>query len=129
MSVTAKRRRPIFLHLMKIRLPLPGIVSILHRITGLGLFLFLPLLLCLLSESLDSQTSFEAIRDWLANPLYKIILSGLIWAYLHHFCAGIRYLLLDLHCGIDLKSARASSMYVLLISLFLTISVWWRLWQ
>jgi succinate dehydrogenase / fumarate reductase, cytochrome b subunit len=129
MSVSTRRKRPVFIDLMKIRLPLPGIVSILHRVSGAGLFLFLPLLLCMLSGSLESPATFDAIHDWLAHPLHKIIISGLIWAYLHHFCAGVRFLLLDLHCGIQLKSARSSSLYVLLFSLILTISVWWRLWQ
>ncbi len=128
MSATVKKKRPVYLNLVKIRLPLPGIVSILHRVSGAILFLFLPVLLCLLQGSLESQYSYEAIHGYISNPLNKIILSGLIWGYLHHFCAGVRYLLLDLHCGIDLQSARSSSVLVLVISILLTLSVWWRLW-
>ncbi|MES2206445.1 MAG: succinate dehydrogenase, cytochrome b556 subunit [Pseudomonadota bacterium] len=128
MSATVKKKRPVYLNLVKIRLPLPGIVSIMHRVSGAILFLFLPVLLCLLQGSLESQYSYDAIHSYISYPLNKIILSGLIWGYLHHFCAGVRYLLLDLHCGIDLKSARSSSVLVLVISILLTLSVWWRLW-
>ncbi len=63
-----------------------------------------------------------------ANPLAKLVLIGLVWAYLHHFCAGIRYLLLDLDKGIDLKPARQSSVIVLAVSLALTLIIGARLW-
>ena len=94
--------RPVYLNLVRIRLPLPGIVSILHRISGAALFLVgLPLLLAWMQSSLASPESFDAFRAALANPLAKIVLIGLIWAYIHHFCAGMRYLLLDIHQFIE----------------------------
>ena len=58
-----------------------------------------------------------------ANPLVKLILLGLIWLYMHHFCAGIRYLLLDLHKGVDLQSARFSSKVVFAVSIALTVII------
>lgn len=128
MSTTVKKKRPVYINLVKIRLPLPGIVSILHRVSGAALFLLLPLLLYLLGGSLESQSSYDIVHEWMASIFAKLILSGLVWGYLHHFCAGIRYLLLDVHCGIDLKSARSSSMWVIVVSLLLTLTVWYRIW-
>jgi succinate dehydrogenase / fumarate reductase cytochrome b subunit len=123
------RPRPVYLNLVRIRLPLPGIVSILHRLSGAALYLIgLPLLLYGVQCSLASQEAFDNFRAALANPLAKIVLIGLIWAYLHHFFAGIRFLLLDVHQGIELRPARVSSVIVLFVSLALTLIVGVRLW-
>ena len=115
-----KKSRPKNLDLTTIRLPLPGFVSILHRISGAGLFLMLPVLLWLFQSSLTSPETFETFKAFVANPLAKILLLGLLWAYMHHFFAGIRFLLLDVHVGIDLESARMSSKVVLAVSLAAT---------
>jgi len=121
--------RPVYLNLVRIRLPLPGIVSILHRVSGAVLFLVgLPLLLAGVQVSLASPDSFAALRDMASSPVAKIILIGLIWAYVHHFCAGLRYLLLDIHQFIELKPARQSSVVVLVSSLALTLLIAVRLW-
>jgi len=121
--------RPVYLNLLRIRLPLPGIVSILHRVSGAALFLVgLPLLLAGVQASLASPESFDALRRMAASPAAKIILIGLAWAYLHHFCAGLRYLLLDIHQFIELKPARQSSVVVLICSLVLTLIIAVRLW-
>ena len=115
------KERPKYLDLTKIRLPIPGIVSILHRISGAALFFFLPLLIFLLDRSLSSPESFETYLVVLNNPMMRLVLVGLIWAYMHHFCAGIRFLFLDIHKGLELQTARASSKIVLVVSLVLTI--------
>ena len=123
------KRRPVYLNLVRIRLPLPGIVSILHRISGAALFLFaIPVVLFVMQMSVGSEDGFSSLRSMLANPLCKLILIGLLWAYLHHFFAGIRYLLLDLHVGDDLAPARQSSVAVLGASLVLTLIIAVRLW-
>ena len=108
-EVTVRKPRPKFLALNQIRLPLPGIVSILHRISGVGLFLLLPFLLYLLDRSLGSAETFVTFSAVVGHPLVKLLLFGLLWAYMHHFCAGIRFLLLDLDKGTDLPAARNSS--------------------
>jgi succinate dehydrogenase / fumarate reductase cytochrome b subunit len=113
---------------MQIRMPLPAFVSILHRVSGAILFLVLPLLLCLLSSSLESSQSFNAFKTWVSHPLVKIMLLGVLWAYLHHFCAGIRHLALDLHIGLELETARATSYIVLGVSLILTAAIGVKLW-
>ena len=71
----------------------------------LGLFLFLPLLLWLFQSSLTSPDSYVRYRAAFANPLVKLILIGLLWAFLHHLLAGLRFLALDLHYGTDLPCA------------------------
>jgi len=121
--------RPVYLNLVRIRLPLPGIVSFLHRISGAALFLIgLPLLLAGVQASLASQDAYDRFVAAISTPIAKVVLIGLIWAYLHHFCAGIRFLLLDIHRGIELRPARQSSVAVLAVSLILTLIVGVRLW-
>lgn len=125
----AAKPRPVYLNLVAIRLPLPGIVSILHRISGALLFLVgIPALLAFVGASLASPESFASVKACFANPLTKLAVLALAWAGLHHFCAGLRYLLLDVHAGIDLPAARRSSAVVLVVSLALTLFVGWRLW-
>ena len=97
--------------------------------SGAALYLIgLPLLLVGVQRSLESQEAFDSFRAALSHPLAKIVLIGLIWAYLHHFCAGIRFLLLDVHQGIELRPARLSSVIVLVVSLALTLIVGVLLW-
>jgi len=127
-DVTVRKQRPKFLALNEIRLPLPGFVSILHRVSGAGLFLMLPFLLMLFGKSLGSPESFAAYKGIVSNPLAKLLLWGLLWAYLHHFCAGIRFLLLDMHKGLDLPTARQSAKVVLGVSLTLTVIIGVWLW-
>jgi len=123
------KARPVYLNLVAIRQPLPAIVSILHRLSGALLFLIgIPLLLAVADASRGSQENFEALRGWFAAPVAKLVLLGLVWSYMHHFCAGIRYLLIDLDIGGDLGPARRSSAVVLVLSLALTMVIGARLW-
>jgi succinate dehydrogenase / fumarate reductase cytochrome b subunit len=123
------KRRPVYLNLVQIRLPLPGFVSILHRISGVALFLIgIPLALYGLQESLVSAETYARLATAFAHPLAKLVLIGLLWSYLHHFCAGVRFLLLDLDVGGELKAARRSSVAVLVVSLALTAIIGARLW-
>lgn len=117
------KQRPIFLDLSKIRLPLPAVVSILHRLSGLGLFLFLPVSLFLLHRSLSAAERFSQYGACLAHPFFKILLLGVVWALLHHMLAGVRFLLIDIHQGVSLCAARASAKLVLVLSLGLTVIV------
>ncbi|WP_374261503.1 succinate dehydrogenase, cytochrome b556 subunit [Zoogloea sp.] len=127
-EVILKKQRPKHLALNEIRLPLPGKVSILHRVSGAGLFLMLPVLLALFGASVGSPESYADFTKVVGNPLVKLILSGLVWAYLHHFCAGIRFLLLDVHVGVDKESAVKSARLVLIVSLILTALLVSKLW-
>ena len=123
------KQRPVYLNLVQIRLPLPGIVSFLHRVSGALLFLLgIPLLLCGVAASLESPESYAQVKAAFAHPLAKLVLIGFLWAYLHHFFAGIRFLLLDMLKGIELATARRSSVAVLAVSLALTLIIGARLW-
>jgi succinate dehydrogenase / fumarate reductase cytochrome b subunit len=123
------KRRPVYLNLVQIRLPLPGFVSILHRVSGAALFLFgIPLALYGLQQSLVSADAYARLTNAFANPLCKLVLIGLLWSCLHHFFAGIRFLLLDLDIGGELRAARQSSVAVLVVSLALTLIIGARLW-
>lgn len=120
--------RPKYLNLLEIKQPLAAKASILHRVSGAGLFLMLPLLIWLLGLSLGSPESFETFRAIVGNWFVKLILLGLLWAYLHHLCMGIRILLLDLHIGIEKRQAFNSSVVVLVVSLAMTAVLGVRLW-
>jgi len=128
-STAANKPRPKYLNLVEIRLPLPGWVSILHRISGaLLVFPFSAWLLYMLDVSLASEAGFAAVQGYLELPLVKLGLLVFIWAFCHHFCAGIRYLFLDLNKGIELRPARVSSAVVLVASLLLTAYFGAALW-
>ena len=117
------KKRPKHLAVHLIKLPLPGIVSILHRVSGAGLFLSLPLLLWALQSSMRSIETYTVLIEILQHPLSKLVWLGLLWAFLHHFCAGIRYLAIDLHLASTLARARSSSKWVMAVSLLLTILI------
>jgi succinate dehydrogenase / fumarate reductase cytochrome b subunit len=127
----SSRPRPVFRNiqvtdLARYRLPLPAIVSILHRISGALLFLFTWLLLWLLQTSVSDAAQFRALYG---NPLVKLIVFALLWSLLHHLCAGIRFLVLDVsHAAMDLMPARQSSAIVMVVSLMLTVIIGVRLW-
>lgn len=122
------KQRPKHLALHQIKLPLSGIVSILHRISGLLLFCALPLLLLMLQYSLTSIETYTQLMSVLANPLLKLLLLGLVWAFLHHFCAGLRYLAIDVHLVRNLAQSRNSSKVVVVVSLALTALMGVKLW-
>jgi succinate dehydrogenase / fumarate reductase cytochrome b subunit len=125
-AVEKTRRQFRNIHVTQIvqyRLPLAGIISILHRISGLLMFLLLPFVLYLLDKSLLSEISFEYFRGFASHWFVKLIILALAWSYLHHFCAGIRHLLMDVHVGLDKDSARKSSVAVFAVSLPLTVVV------
>lgn len=119
-NASVRKPRPKHLDLPKIRLPIPGIVSILHRVSGVIMFLLIPLVLYLYQGMLGSPESFEAARQVAAHPLVKLILIGLVWALLHHLLAGLRFLALDVHLGLELQTTRLLSKLVLGVSLALT---------
>jgi succinate dehydrogenase / fumarate reductase cytochrome b subunit len=133
-AAAKKHNRPKYLSLpailFEIRLPLPAWVSILHRVSGaLLVFPFTAWLLYMLDLSLASEAGFQAAGAYLGLPLVKLGALVFIWAFCHHFCAGIRYLLLDLNKGIELGPARASAGAVIAASLILTAYFGWRLWS
>ncbi len=129
MEAKLQNKRPKHLNLFKIRQPLPAVVSILHRISGALLFFpGIPLLLYSLQMLLQSQQDFEALQDCLRDPIIKVVLLLPVWFFLHHLCAGIRHLALDLHIGVTLPQARMGSKLVVAAGILLTALVGLMLW-
>jgi len=134
MAEAVKQARPEFrnIHvaqLARYRLPWAGKVSILHRVSGALMFLLLPFVLFLFEQSVTSVLSFAKFSALLSNGFVKLVVLALIWGYLHHFCAGIRFLVLDLNKGIDLPQERYSAYAVFAASLLLTAVVGFCLWS
>lgn len=125
-DTTPKKARPEFKNigygqiLTSYKLPWSGKVSILHRVSGALLFLSLPFILYLFDKSLTSELSFFTFSEVVGNPIVKLFILALIWSFLHHFCAGIRFLMLDLHKGIEKNQIQKSAISVLVVSLSLT---------
>lgn len=124
-QASAKKPRPEFrnIHISQIagyRLPAAGFVSILHRISGAMLFLALPLLLWLFELSITSEISYENFRALATSIPGKLVLLALIWGFLHHLVAGVRFLALDLHVGVEKAASASSARAVMGVSLVLT---------
>jgi succinate dehydrogenase / fumarate reductase cytochrome b subunit len=127
--VASPKNRPKYYDLNLLNLPMPGLVSIFHRITGVAMFLFLiPLVLFILQTTLSSEAGFAAWKGYFANPIVKLIVVGFVWAFMHHLFAGIRYLLLDLHIGIAKEPAQSSARVVLIAGLVATALFAARIW-
>lgn len=119
------RKRPKNLNLFTIRLPINAVVSIMHRASGMVLFLMLPALLWVLQQSLTSETRYQNIAIGLQHWAFKLILIGIAWAFFHHFFSGIRHLAMDVHWMTSLQKARFSSRVVLwLVGVSVAIFAW-----
>ncbi|MGF6245420.1 MULTISPECIES: succinate dehydrogenase, cytochrome b556 subunit [Paraburkholderia] len=129
MAEAVKKPRPEFRNigigqiLTAYRLPLAGRVSILHRLSGGLLFVFLPFLLYLFDQSLTSELSFDVFKGFLSNIIVKLITLVLAWAFLFHFCAGVRHLFMDTSHSLTTKEkGKQTSIIVLVVSSLLTIA-------
>lgn len=103
------------------RLPPAGLLSILHRVSGVLLFLMLPVLLWMFELSLKTESTYARLRMVFGGVLVKLVVLALVWAILHHLFAGIRYLALDLHVGIAKEPSTRSALAVFAVSLTLAL--------
>ena len=129
------RARPQYtnIHVSQIvqyRLPLAGVVSILHRVSGLLMFGLLPLIVWFFDTSLSSEISFERFAGafvsgigWLPGWLIKLVTLALIWSYLHHFIAGLRHLWMDMTHSVTKEQGRSSAVVTLAASVVLTVAL------
>ena len=115
---------------VKYRLPLAGVVSILHRASGALMFGLLPLIIWLFDMSVSSEISFEVFRSafvagigFVPAFLVKLVMLALIWAYLHHFIAGVRHLWMDATHSVTKDWGRQSAVVTLALSLLLTAAL------
>jgi len=122
------KNRPKNLNLFTIRLPVNAIVSILHRTSGVVLFLIQPLLLWALQQSLSNQAGYVRVSHFLQHWSVKLLLMGLAWAFFHHFYAGLRHLAMDVHWMTSLQKARFSSRVVLWLVGVSVLLLAWVIW-
>ena len=126
----APKTRPKYYDLNLAHLPPPGLVSILHRISGAALFFpLLPIALYILHVTLGSQEGYDRWAGLFHRPGVKLIVILAAWGYAHHFFAGLRYLLLDLHIGIEKVPARTSAVIVLVLGVVSSLFVAWYMWS
>ena len=133
------KQRPVFrnIHVTQIakyRLPAAGIVSILHRISGALLFFLLPFLVWLFDVSVTSEISYGRFTGaftsgvgFVPGLLVKLVVLALIWAYLHHFIAGLRHLWMDMTHSVGLEFGRQSAVVTLVLSVLLTAALGFKL--
>jgi succinate dehydrogenase / fumarate reductase, cytochrome b subunit len=128
MAEAVKKSRPEFRNigigqLSQYRLPLAGKVSILHRVSGILLFLLLPFSLYLFEQSLTSEISFDTLKGFFSNIIVKLVVLAISWAFSFHFFAGLRFLLLDTHHAVSKEGGRNTASVVLVLSTLLTIAI------
>lgn len=115
----------IFSDVRTYRLPAAGLVSILHRVSGAIMFLLLPFIIWMFDKSISSEISFDSFTSVFAGPFgwfAKLVCLALIWAYLHHFCAGVRHLVMDVnHHAVNKQTGKSTAATVLVISVALTV--------
>ncbi|NCT83858.1 MAG: succinate dehydrogenase, cytochrome b556 subunit [Comamonadaceae bacterium] len=126
------KTRPVYrnIHITQIvgyRLPPAGIVSILHRISGVVMFVLLPFVVWMLDASLGSEISYDGFTNvfvagaaGLPAWVIKLVVLGLIWAYLHHFIAGVRHLWMDATHSVSKAQGHSTAVFTLVLSLALT---------
>ncbi len=122
------KKRPVFLNLFKIDMPATALLSIGHRIAGVLLFFSIPLFLYLFELSLSNQDGFNQVKLILNQGVIKFTVLVLLWGFIHHFLAGIRFLLIDIHIGIDKRQAsqgawviHISEIVILLVMVFVIV--------
>ncbi|MEX8496542.1 MAG: succinate dehydrogenase, cytochrome b556 subunit [Leptothrix ochracea] len=126
MADTSKRQRPVFRNinifdLRHYRLPLAGIVSILHRVSGAMMFLLMPFIVWMFDTTLTSEVSFAQFSHAFEGFFVKLICFALTWAYLLHFIAGVRHLWMDLTHSVSKEQGQSSAIVTLALSLGLTV--------
>jgi succinate dehydrogenase / fumarate reductase cytochrome b subunit len=122
------KKRPVNLDLTTIKFPLPAIVSILHRISGVILFLLIPLLIWILDNSLFSENSFDTVQAYANGWFIKLLIWLSVSALIYHLFAGVRHLLMDTGWGETLPAARKSAKVVIALTVIVMILLGIWLW-
>tara|TARA_B100001094_G_scaffold333296_2_gene410420 strand:- start:9240 stop:9617 length:378 start_codon:yes stop_codon:yes gene_type:complete len=123
-----KKQRPVYLNLTQIQLPAAGLSSILHRISGIIMFVAIGILIWLLDLSLRSHASFDMVVSMLKHDLFKFILWGILTAFIYHLVAGIRHMIMDAGYWEELSSGTLSAQVTIGISVVFSIMVGVWLW-
>jgi succinate dehydrogenase / fumarate reductase cytochrome b subunit len=126
--MTNQRAVPVYLNLLRIRFPVGAVTSIAHRISGVLLFLSLPVLIYLLELSLQGPAGYEKTISYINNCWFEAGLVLIVWSFMHHLLSGIRFLLIDIDKGVSLQTARGSAWLVNLCAPILALLyLWWVL--
>lgn len=112
---------PRFLNLLQIRMPAGAVASIAHRISGILIFLSLPVVIYLLDLSLKDPAGFALAGKWLDSVWARTVSVLLVWSLAHHILAGLRFLLIDLDIGVDRDTARRSAWITSILALLITL--------
>ena len=118
-----KVKRPVYLNLFKIRLPIAGVVSLAHRASGILMFLAMPFIVYLLDLSVQSAEGFEQALSILQHPLLVLVQILFVWALAHHLFAGIRFLLIDADIAIEKQPANRAAWLVMLSAVAVVVIV------
>jgi len=124
-------KRPVNLDIGTIKLPITSYISILHRISGVILFLAVALLLWVFEASLASQQSFQSLKEWFASPIFQIVLWGSLAALAYHVIAGVRHLIMDFGIGEDSFEAGRRGAWIVAVLAIIAIAMitgWIFLW-
>jgi succinate dehydrogenase / fumarate reductase cytochrome b subunit len=127
-KLIVNKKRPVNLDLGSMKFPPMAIASVLHRISGIVLFLLLPFMLFIIGKSLHSEELFAQTKIMLTNPYYKVALWAFSAAMIYHILAGIRHILMDMGFGEHLKAGRISSILVIVLAAILTIFLGIWIW-
>jgi succinate dehydrogenase / fumarate reductase, cytochrome b subunit len=133
-STTRPRARPganmRLIEALQYRLPVAGQVSILHRVSGVLMFVLLPFVIWLFDKSVTSEISYDSFTSAFVAGIggvpavvVKLVVLALIWAYLHHVCAGIRHLWMDATHSVSKEQGRSSAVATLVVSIVLTVAL------
>lgn len=125
--MTASTQRPVHLNLLKIKLPIGGIMSIIHRATGVFMFLALPVLIYLLNLSLSGVAGFAQADGLVHSVVGVVFVFLLMWSIAHHLLAGMRYLLIDIDKGVEKETARQTALGVTIAGPILALALTWGL--
>jgi succinate dehydrogenase / fumarate reductase, cytochrome b subunit len=133
MAQTAKPRpgeNMRLIHAVGYRLPLAGFVSILHRVSGLVMFVLMPFIIWMFDTSLTSEITYSQFTavftggaGFVPGGFFKLVALALIWAYLHHFIAGVRHLWMDATHAVTKEFGRQSAVFTLVASVTLTLAL------
>lgn len=127
-TMKTKKKRPKFLNLLRIHLPVTGVNSFAHRVSGALLFLAIPLFIYCFNLSLRDAASFQQLISLITSPLFKLVLTLLAWAAAHHLLAGIRFLLTELNIATSLESAKLLAWIINIAGAIIFLIVGYLLW-
>lgn len=126
--MNSKQKRPKFLNLFAIHLPVTGVTSFAHRVSGALMILAIPGVIFLFGQSLRNQAGFDASINVLHSWALKLVLSLLAWTLAHHILAGIRFLLLDINVGDSLAAARTTAWLVNIAGIVVFLIMLYAIW-